>query len=188
MKPAGSAGFFVSNALAARHAAPMEIAAELKELFLREPRWTLAAAESLTSGRVQARIGAGPGASQYFLGGLTAYSLEQKVRHLGIDRVEAEACDGVSQAIAGQMARGACALFDSDLAVATTGYAEPDPVRSIKAPMAWWAVWHHLGDGRAAVRSGLVEAPGASRTQAQDTVAAAVLGELVNYLREARRA
>ncbi len=165
----------------------MEIAAELKELFLREPPWTLAAAESLTSGRVQARIGAVPGASQYFLGGLTAYTLEQKVRHLGIDRVEAEACDCVSQAIAEQMARGASALFDSDLAIATTGYAEPNPERGIKAPTAWWAVWHHLGDGRAAVRSGLVEVPGASRIQAQDTVTAAVLGQLAGYLREARR-
>ena len=166
----------------------MDVVAELKELMLREPCWTLAAAESLTSGRVQARIGTVSGVSSFFLGGLTAYSLEQKVRHLGIDRVEAEACNCVSQAIAEQMARGAAALFDSDLAIATTGYAEPDPARGIEAPMAWWAVWHHLGDGRAAVRSGLIEVPGAARTPAQDTVTAAVLGQLVEYLREVRLA
>jgi nicotinamide-nucleotide amidase len=112
----------------------METVAELKELMLREPRWTLAAAESLTSGRVQARIGQVPGVSSFFLGGLTAYSLEQKVRHLGIDRVEAESCNCVSQAIAEQMARGAAALFDADLAIATTGYG--GPCGTISAPGA----------------------------------------------------
>ena len=62
---------------------------DLKNLMLREPRLTLAVAESLTCGRLQARIGAISGASEFFLGGMTAYSLEQKVRHLGVDRAAA---------------------------------------------------------------------------------------------------
>jgi len=48
----------------------------LKELLLREPRLTLAVAESLTCGRLQARIGAIPGASEFFRGGVTAYALD----------------------------------------------------------------------------------------------------------------
>jgi len=79
---------------------------ELKELMLRPPRLTLAVAESLTCGRVQARIGAIPGASEFFLGGITAYSLEQKVRHLGVDRATAEPVNAVSAEVAEQMARG----------------------------------------------------------------------------------
>jgi nicotinamide-nucleotide amidase len=165
----------------------MDVATELGLLLLRAPPWSLAAAESLTCGRVQARIGAVSGASRYFRGGITAYSLEQKVGRLGVDRAEAAACDCVSSAIAEQMARGAARLFGAEIAVATTGYAEPDAGRGVQAPLAWWALWHELGDGRAAVRSGLIELPGASRTQVQDTVASAVLGQLVAYLREARK-
>ena len=59
---------------------------DLKALMMAEPRRTLAVAESLTSGRLQSRIGAITGASNFFLGGLTAYSLEQKVVLLGVDR------------------------------------------------------------------------------------------------------
>lgn len=168
------------------HAAGMDIAAELKQLMLREPRWTLAAAESLTCGRVQARIGAVSGASNFFLGGITAYSLEQKVRHLGVDRAHAESVDSVSQRVAEEMACGAVALFGSDLAVATTGYAEPSAERGVKTPMAWWALWHNLGKGKAVVRSGLIELPGAERTKVQELVADVVVGALVKYLREAR--
>jgi len=49
----------------------METGTELKDLMLRPPRLTLAVAESLTSGRLQARIGAISGASDFFLGGIT---------------------------------------------------------------------------------------------------------------------
>src|SRR5690242_7376356 len=93
---------------------------DLKELMLRSPRLTLAAAESMTCGRVQARIGEVTGASEFFLGGLTAYSLDEKVRHLGVSRVEAKRVNCVSAGIAEQMAQGVCALFRSDLGVATT--------------------------------------------------------------------
>lgn len=99
------------------------IAAELKALVLRAPRLTLAAAESLTCGRVQACIGAVPGASEFFLGGVTAYSLAKKVKLLGVNRAAAKKVNSVSAEVAEQMARGVCALFGSDLGIATTGYA-----------------------------------------------------------------
>ena len=164
----------------------MDLGHELKQLMLREPRLTLAVAESLTCGRVQARIGAVSGASDFFLGGVTAYSLEQKVRHLGVDRGHAAAVDCVSQRVAEEMARGAGALFGSNLALATTGYAEPAADRNVPTPRAWWALWHELGDRRAAVRTGFVELPGAGRTKVQELVADVAVGELVKYLREVR--
>ena len=160
--------------------------AELKPLMLRAPRLTLAVAESLTCGHVQARIGAVSGASEYFLGGLTAYSLEQKVRHLGVNRAHARRVNCVSQRVAVEMAQGAGALFGADLAVATTGYAEPSPVDGIRAPMAWWALCHRKRGGQAVVISGQVELPGARRVAAQEAVAREVLAALVAYLREVR--
>ena len=57
-------------------------ALELKALLRRAPRLTLAVAESLTAGLVQARVASVSGSSDYFLGGITAYSLDEKVRHL----------------------------------------------------------------------------------------------------------
>jgi nicotinamide-nucleotide amidase len=159
---------------------------ELKELMLAAPRLTLAAAESLTCGRVQARVGEVSGASNFFLGGITAYSLEQKARHLGVNRAAARRVNSVSTTVAEEMARGVCALFGSDLGVATTGYAEPSPDDGIASPFAFWALAHRRRKGFIALRGGRVECPGAKRVEAQQIVAEAVLAELVAYLREWR--
>ena len=167
---------------------------ELKELMLQPARRTLAVAESLTCGRVQARIGAISGASEFFLGGITAYSLDQKVKHLGVDRAVAAPVNSVSAAVAEQMARGVCTLFGSELGLATTGYAEPfdaaqgdgSAAAGKNQPFAFWALAHELGGGRRTVRSGRVECPGATRVQVQEKVAEAVVAELLKYLRELR--
>jgi nicotinamide-nucleotide amidase len=184
---------------------------ELKALLLCEPRRTLAVAESITCGHLQARIGAISGASEFFLGGITAYTLDEKVKHLGVKRAAAKAVNSVSAGVAEQMARGACALFGSDFALATTGYAEPfdlaqgkpfdrpsaeGPALSqvegkIIAPFAWWALAHAQGSrsgrgGKFIVRSGRIDGPGLARVAMQELVAERVLAELVDYLRGRR--
>lgn len=159
---------------------------ELKDLLLQPPRLTLAVAESITCGRLQSRIGAISGASDFFLGGITAYALAQKARHLGVDRARAEPVAAVSAEVAEQMARGACALFGSDLALATTGYAEPAPARGVRLPQAHWALVHRRADNTEALRHGWMELPGAARVEMQEAVAAAALAALVDYLRELR--
>ena len=163
------------------------IALQLKALMLQSPRLTLAVAESMTCGRVQAAVGAVSGASGFFLGGMTAYTLDQKVRHLGVNRAAAKRVNGVAAEVAEQMARGACRLFGSDLGVATTGYAEPAPAAGGGDPFAWWAVAHRRRGRWVAVSSGRVECPGAKRTDAQALVAAAALVELTEYLRTLHR-
>ena len=159
---------------------------ELKRLMLATPRLTLAAAESLTCGRVQARVGEISGASNFFLGGVTAYSLDEKVRHLGVARAAARRVNSVSAEVAVQMARGVCRMFDSDLGVATTGYAEPSPTDGVATPFAWWALAHRRRGRFVTLRTGRVECPGATRVDAQMMVAEAVLAELVAYLHEFR--
>lgn len=163
----------------------MNHAAQLKKLMLRRPRLTLAVAESLTAGQVQARIASVSGSSGYFLGGLTAYSLDQKVKLLGVNRAHAKAADCVSQRVAVEMAAGVCQLFGADLGLATTGYAEPAPAQKVRTPHAWWALCHRQG-GAAVVLSGLIEVPGADRVTVQEHVAEGVLIELEKYLREVR--
>jgi nicotinamide-nucleotide amidase len=164
----------------------MTTPAELKTLMLAPPRLTLAVAESLTAGHLQAKIAAVSGASAYFLGGLTAYALAQKVKLLGVGRAHAKLVDCVSQRVAVEMAQGAGALFGADLAVATTGFAEPNPAAGIKAPVAWWTVCHRKRGGRAVIISGMVEVPGAKRVEAQARIAQEALDALGAYLRELR--
>ena len=158
---------------------------ELKDLFLREPKLTLAVAESLTCGNLQAHIGRISGASNFFLGGITAYTLEQKVKHLGVDRAMAEPVNCVSAQVAEQMAQGAAELFGADLALATTGYAEPAPAIGVTVPFAWWALARHKADGWH-VQSTRVECPGADRVQVQQQVANAAVAGLLEYLRANR--
>lgn len=168
----------------------------LKSLMLGPPRLTLAVAESLTCGRVQARIGEISGASNFFLGGITAYTLDEKVRHLRVDRAAAKRVNSVSGDVARQMACGVCRMFGSDLALATTGYAEPSPAEQVSEPFAWWALAHRrhrsaqgatAGGDFIALRCGRVECPGARRVDVQTMVADAAIAELIAYLTEMRR-
>ena len=162
---------------------PVPAAQELKSLCLREPAFTLAVAESMTGGRVQAAITAVSGASGYFLGGITAYTLDQKVKNLGVKRTAAAKVDCVSAEIAAQMASGAARLFGADVAVATTGYAEPAMERGVDEPFAFWAIARRITPRRWHVVTGRVVCPGMKRIEAQAAVTDAVIGELTTYLR-----
>ncbi len=157
-------------------------AEQLKRLMLRKPALTLAVAESLTAGHLQAQIASVSGASGYFLGGVTAYTLRQKVKLLGVNAAHAKRVDCVSQRVAVEMAYGVMERFGAQLAAATTGYAEPNRARGVKAPMAWWAICQRLPNGRLALNSGTVEVVGASRTEAQEKIARDVLGLLVAHV------
>lgn len=158
---------------------------ELKELMLREPRLTLAVAESLTCGNVQAHIGRVSGASEFFLGGITTYTLEQKARHLGVDLTAAKSVNGVSAEVAEQMARGAATLFGADIALATTGYAEISGEHDVTVPFAWWALARRKGDDWL-IKSRRVECPKSNRVGVQAEVTVAVITGLLEHLRETR--
>ncbi|MCU0792478.1 MAG: nicotinamide-nucleotide amidohydrolase family protein [Opitutaceae bacterium] len=100
---------------------------------------TVAAAESLTVGRVQAQLGRRSGASGYFAGGVTCYATAAKVRLLGVDAAHAAEVNAVSERVAREMAAGAARMFGACIGVATTGYAEPDSARGVATPFAWVA-------------------------------------------------
>jgi len=140
----------------------------------------------MTCGWLQARIGSISGASEFFLGGLTAYSIEQKVNHLGVKRKHASAVNAVSATVAEEMAIGACRFFKSDLGLATTGYAEPDSKFGVREPFAFWALVEVRLEGEPIIFNGRIDCAKASRIEAQRRVADAVLGELVRYLAKSR--
>lgn len=86
---------------------------------------TIALAESCTGGMLASRLTRRPGASDYLLGGVVAYSNDAKQRLLGVPP-ELIASDGaVSPRVARAMAEGAIERFGSDLGVGVTGVAGP---------------------------------------------------------------
>ncbi|MBW7676335.1 CinA family protein [Chryseobacterium chendengshani] len=86
---------------------------------------TIAIAESVTSGMLQLAFSQMPNASMSYKGGMTSYTLNEKVRLLRVDKSEAEKCDCVSEKIAETMALNVAKLFESDWSIATTGYCTP---------------------------------------------------------------
>lgn len=93
--------------------------------ILKRKGQTLSLAESCTGGAIAEEITAVPGASDYFVGSITPYETKQKVRILGIAASLIEKHTVVSAEVAEAMAIKCCQLFDSDLALATTGIAGP---------------------------------------------------------------
>lgn len=158
----------------------------LRQLFKGPPQWTLAVAESLTGGRVQSRVTAHSGASDFFRGGITAYALESKIRLLGANRSAVESTQGVSARVAEEMALGVCKLFQSDIGLATTGWAEVAADTGVDVPFAWWALVHHRSRDEIHVESARIEVPGLARSGVQDQVADHVLARLVSYLQKIR--
>lgn len=86
---------------------------------------TIAVAESVTAGMLQWGFSSIPDAAQFFNGGITAYNLEQKRKHLAIDAAHAGEVNCVSQKVANEMAVNVCMLLDSKWGIGVTGYASP---------------------------------------------------------------
>lgn len=103
---------------------------------------TIAVAESVTSGLVQLALGSADEAIQFFQGGITAYNIGQKSRHLLIEPIHAVACNCVSQRVAEEMAANVCALFNSDWGLGITGYASPVPESDNKV-FCYYAIVHN---------------------------------------------
>lgn len=89
-------------------------------------RLTVATAESFTAGAIGATIAATPGASRYYLGGVTAYANRAKESLLGVARATLERHGAVSGETAAEMAAGARERLGADFALSSTGIAGPD--------------------------------------------------------------
>ena len=88
----------------------------------RERNLTLGVAESLTGGLIGSRITSVQGSSDVFKGSVVAYSRGVKQTVLGVPDIPS-----VSQEAVEAMVSGACQVLHSDVALAVTGEAGPNP-------------------------------------------------------------
>ncbi len=114
--------------------------------------WTLALGESCTGGLIAHRITEVPGSSEYFLGGVVAYSNAIKELLLHVRSATLETVGAVSEETAREMARGAREAMSAAVGVSVTGIAGPGggttdkPVgltfMSVSTPEGEWAERH----------------------------------------------
>lgn len=146
--------------------------------LLRKHGWRLAVAESCTGGLVGHRITNVPGSSTYYMGSVTAYAYEAKVRLLGVRWDTLEKYGAVSKETVIEMAEGVRRALAADVAISVSGIAGPGggtpdkPVGLIWIGLAapdYRSAWSFLWSG--------------DRIKNKELSAEAALQLLVDYLR-----
>ena len=86
---------------------------------------SISVAESITSGSISVNLTKNSGSSSYFKGGVIAYQNEIKTKILGVSQSIIDEKTEVSAEVVKQMANSVLEKFDTDFAIATSGYAGP---------------------------------------------------------------
>ncbi len=100
--------------------------------LLRKAGETLAVAESCTGGGLGAMITEIPGSSDYFMGGVIAYSNQVKICMLNVDQECIEEFGAVSETVAKEMAVGVQQKLWSSWGISITGIAGPGGGNDLK--------------------------------------------------------
>ena len=87
---------------------------------------SLSVAESITGGGITAELIRQSGASHFLKGGICAYDVKIKERVLGVDPKKISTHGVVSSEVAEEMAIRVRELFQTDIGLATTGWAEAE--------------------------------------------------------------
>ncbi len=102
-----------------------ESLAELVGSLLKQQGKSLAVAESCTGGLLAHQVTSAAGSSDYFIGGVTAYSNEMKNTLLHVDAKIIEKHGAVSAETARAMAQGVQEICGTDVGISITGVAGP---------------------------------------------------------------
>jgi PncC family amidohydrolase len=148
--------------------------------YLFAHRQTIAVAESVTSGHLQAALSLGNETTSFFQGGITAYNIFQKYTHLHVAPAHAVACNCVSEKVAEEMAENVCGLFSSDWGIGITGYAAIIPDSGMKELFACYAI-AFKGNS---LSNGIIMAKEADPFEVQVFYANALLHEINNCLQK----
>jgi nicotinamide-nucleotide amidase len=121
---------------------PERLINEIKDLLIHQQK-TVAVAESVTSGHLQAALSVAADARLFFQGGMTVYNAGQKSRHLHVDPIYCERVNCISQSISNTLAIEVQKHFASDFGIGITGYATPAPQCDDEGLHAYYALALH---------------------------------------------
>ena len=107
---------------------------------LLKKKYTIAVAESVTSGNLQVAFSLAKNEILFYQGGITVYNIGQKCRHLSVEPTHAIDSNCVSKKISDQMALAVAEMFSSDIGVGITGYASSVPEQNINKLFAYLSV------------------------------------------------
>ncbi len=139
----------------------------------------IAVAESCTGGLLGHKITSVSGSSEYFLGGVIAYSNEIKNRVLGIGNDVLRREGAVSETVAIQMATSVRGRFMADIGVGITGVAGPSG-GSEEKPVG--LVYIALADGKRC-RVCRFDIRGKRRNMVKETAASGALEMIRDFLK-----
>lgn len=140
----------------------------------------IALAESVTAGFLQNAFSQMNKSMDFFEGGMTAYTIESKVKLLNVNLEEAEKTNCVSPQIAEEMAENVSKLFQTEWSIAITGYASPVKESDFKL-FAFYSI-NHLGK---ILSSKKIELPESNSPEdAQNIYVHKVLNEFKNLISE----
>ena len=128
---------------------------------------TLATAESCTGGLIAAALTAIAGSSSVVMAGFVTYSNAAKMRMVGVREATLAAHGAVSEAVAREMAEGALARAEVDLALSCTGIAGPGGATPGK-PVG--TVWLAVATRGEAARAELLQLKGDRAAVREQTV------------------
>lgn len=112
---------------------------------LRAQGLRLATAESCTAGLVASALTDVAGSSDWFEGGVVAYSNQIKERLLCVSGDVFAQHGAVSQACVEAMVRGVCGLLDVPVGLAVSGIAGPGGGTLLKPVGTVWMAWEFCG-------------------------------------------
>lgn len=91
-----------------------------------QQKLTISTAESCTGGHLARLITSVSGSSNYFIGGIIPYQTQKKIQILGVNKNLIEKYTVVSEEVATEMAEKCQELFNTDIAISTTGVSGPN--------------------------------------------------------------
>ncbi|MCL7765481.1 nicotinamide-nucleotide amidohydrolase family protein [Polaribacter sp. Z014] len=152
----------------------------IKEILIKHNIW-LSVAESLTCGKLQSSFGEISGISKCFRGGITAYTIDEKVNLLKIKREEAKEVNCVSENIAWQMAKGVSEMFHSEIGIGTTGYAEKSNIGG--EPHCYFAIYMKKNNSESEIIiKQRIDGGKRNRIEFQKFIVETILNELLTVL------
>jgi nicotinamide-nucleotide amidase len=116
--------------------------------LLKEKNISVSTAESCTGGNIAKRLTSFGGSSQFFKGGIIAYSNEIKINELNVESADINSKGAVSEEVVMQMAENIRLKFKTDIGLSSSGIAGPDGGTPEK-PVG--TIWIALSDSKGTI-------------------------------------